>query len=190
MDLNGKTALVTGASRGIGEASAIALDRAGARVLVSGRTVSDLERVQLFFTEHLTPEVIQFPAFLSHDNDAKKLYSVTIAADEPEALRHLFESCIGVAPSRDADGALRFQAGFATVAIIPVHSMATRFPGCDVEQNLPYLIGLCLAVGDISLTVSCLTRGKIPFTTDNDGVLTVAPKDACGVLLQFREMQS
>ncbi len=44
-DLTGKTALVTGASRGIGEASARALAAAGARVLLSGRTVSDLERV-------------------------------------------------------------------------------------------------------------------------------------------------
>ncbi|MFT7647890.1 MAG: NAD(P)-dependent dehydrogenase (short-subunit alcohol dehydrogenase family) [Candidatus Poriferisodalaceae bacterium] len=44
-DLTGKQALVTGASRGIGEASAIALDRAGARVAISGRTESDLVRV-------------------------------------------------------------------------------------------------------------------------------------------------
>ena len=44
-NLKGKTALVTGASRGIGESSARALDAAGARVLLSGRTVSDLERV-------------------------------------------------------------------------------------------------------------------------------------------------
>ena len=45
MNLDGKTALVTGASRGIGEASAKALAAAGARVLLSGRTVSDLQRV-------------------------------------------------------------------------------------------------------------------------------------------------
>ena len=44
-NLSGKTALVTGASRGIGEASARALDAAGARVLLSGRTGADLERV-------------------------------------------------------------------------------------------------------------------------------------------------
>jgi len=44
-NLNSKIALVTGASRGIGEASAIALDRAGARVVLSGRTTADLERV-------------------------------------------------------------------------------------------------------------------------------------------------
>ena len=44
-ELNGKTAVVTGASRGIGEASARALDAAGARVVLSARTVSDLDRV-------------------------------------------------------------------------------------------------------------------------------------------------
>ena len=44
-ELNGKVALVTGASRGIGEDSARALDAAGARVVLSGRTVADLNRV-------------------------------------------------------------------------------------------------------------------------------------------------
>ena len=44
-ELNGKIAVVTGASRGIGEASARALDAAGARVVLTGRTVSDLDRV-------------------------------------------------------------------------------------------------------------------------------------------------
>ena len=44
-ELDGKTALVTGATRGIGEASARALDAAGARVILSGRTTSDLARV-------------------------------------------------------------------------------------------------------------------------------------------------
>ena len=44
-DLTGKIALVTGASRGIGEASARALDAAGVRVVLSGRTLSDLDRV-------------------------------------------------------------------------------------------------------------------------------------------------
>ena len=43
--LASKTALVTGASRGIGEGVARALDAAGARVVLTGRTVSDLERV-------------------------------------------------------------------------------------------------------------------------------------------------
>ena len=44
-ELDGRIAVVTGASRGIGEASARALDAAGAQVVLTGRTVADLERV-------------------------------------------------------------------------------------------------------------------------------------------------
>lgn len=44
-ELKGKIAVVSGASRGIGEASARALDAAGARVVLTARTMSDLDRV-------------------------------------------------------------------------------------------------------------------------------------------------
>jgi NAD(P)-dependent dehydrogenase (short-subunit alcohol dehydrogenase family) len=43
--LDGRTALVTGASRGIGAAAAVALDRAGARVALVARSRPDLEAV-------------------------------------------------------------------------------------------------------------------------------------------------
>lgn len=44
-NLSGKTALVTGGGRGIGEATALALAACGAQVLVSARTSSEIERV-------------------------------------------------------------------------------------------------------------------------------------------------
>jgi NAD(P)-dependent dehydrogenase (short-subunit alcohol dehydrogenase family) len=59
--LEGRIAVVTGASRGIGEASARALDAAGARLVLSGRTVSDLERV----AAELSNEAVVVPADLS-----------------------------------------------------------------------------------------------------------------------------
>jgi NAD(P)-dependent dehydrogenase (short-subunit alcohol dehydrogenase family) len=43
--LTGRTAIVTGASRGIGAATALALDRAGARVALVARSRADLEEV-------------------------------------------------------------------------------------------------------------------------------------------------
>jgi NAD(P)-dependent dehydrogenase (short-subunit alcohol dehydrogenase family) len=44
-DLSGKTALVTGATRGLGEVAAVALAKAGASVAVCGRSQPDMERV-------------------------------------------------------------------------------------------------------------------------------------------------
>jgi NAD(P)-dependent dehydrogenase (short-subunit alcohol dehydrogenase family) len=44
-DLTGKTALVTGASRGIGAAIAVALDRAGARVALTARSTEECRAV-------------------------------------------------------------------------------------------------------------------------------------------------
>ena len=45
LSLEGRTALVTGASRGIGAATATALDRAGARVALSARDRDALDKV-------------------------------------------------------------------------------------------------------------------------------------------------
>jgi len=45
MELQGKTAIVTGAGRGIGEGIALALAREGANVVVMDRNVEDANRV-------------------------------------------------------------------------------------------------------------------------------------------------
>ena len=89
--------------------------------------------VQLFLTEHLTPEVTRFPQYLVHPNDTRGIGSVTIVADNPESLRVVFETCIGVEPGMEPDGTLVFEAGHSTVEIIATGSLGARFPGCAVE---------------------------------------------------------
>src|SRR5215471_19719216 len=46
MSLSGKTALVTGASAGIGRATAVALAQAGARILATGRRQAELDALK------------------------------------------------------------------------------------------------------------------------------------------------
>ena len=55
--LDGRTALVTGASRGIGAAIARALDRAGARVALAARSRTGLEAVAADLTRE--PVIIE-----------------------------------------------------------------------------------------------------------------------------------
>ena len=45
INLNNKTALVTGAGKGIGKACAIAMAEAGANVIIISRTQKDLDNV-------------------------------------------------------------------------------------------------------------------------------------------------
>ena len=46
INLKNKTALVTGAGKGLGKACAIALAEAGAKVIIISRTSSDLTKVE------------------------------------------------------------------------------------------------------------------------------------------------
>jgi len=64
MDLNGKVAVVTGASRGIGEAVAVAFAREGAQLLLVARTEEDLERVAALCREAGSPRVLPVAADL------------------------------------------------------------------------------------------------------------------------------
>ncbi|MFC9641815.1 SDR family NAD(P)-dependent oxidoreductase [Streptomyces mirabilis] len=50
--LDGRTAWVTGAGKGLGRAIAVALSQAGASVAVTARTASDLERLEVERAEH------------------------------------------------------------------------------------------------------------------------------------------
>ncbi len=54
--LDGRTALVTGASRGIGEHCARALDAEGARVVLAARSVADMESVAAELTDAIVLE--------------------------------------------------------------------------------------------------------------------------------------
>lgn len=62
MDLRGKTAIITGASRGLGKAIAEALVEKGAKVFGLARTKEDLEKIQRNLGDKFIPVVLDLTA--------------------------------------------------------------------------------------------------------------------------------
>src|SRR6187402_1919894 len=76
--LDGKVAIVTGGSRGIGRATAARLVRAGARVVIAGRTRADLDRAVAGFDRPTDARGVQ--ADVSLEADVTRLVHEAVSA--------------------------------------------------------------------------------------------------------------
>ena len=77
MNLVGKVAVVTGSGRGIGKATAYALAKQGAEVVVSSRTQSDIDSVKKDI-EALGRKSLALRADVSNESDVKMLFAETL----------------------------------------------------------------------------------------------------------------
>lgn len=75
--LNGKIALITGASRGIGEATALIFGQAGADVVITARNSQELDRLADRI-EGLGVRALAVPADLTQEADVARLKAVTL----------------------------------------------------------------------------------------------------------------
>lgn len=80
LGLKGKTALVTGGSRGVGRAIAASLLREGARVMVSSLDAQRLEKSRAALAKDPGGEVKAHAANLERDSDVKALIDATVQA--------------------------------------------------------------------------------------------------------------
>ena len=78
LGLQGKVAIITGGSEGIGRAAAQSLGREGARVVVCGRRVDVLERAAADVAEATGAEIVAVPADVSQAADVARLVQTTI----------------------------------------------------------------------------------------------------------------
>jgi NAD(P)-dependent dehydrogenase (short-subunit alcohol dehydrogenase family) len=87
-DFAGKTALVTGAGRGIGRAVALGLGTAGARVILLARTAAQLEETRALLRERGVPagRVSVLPADLADEEDRGRAAAAALAAGRVDIL--------------------------------------------------------------------------------------------------------
>lgn len=78
LGLKGKTALVTGASKGLGRATAESFAREGMRVVISARTAPDLDRVAGEIHGRTGAEIAYFAGDLGDPATAEKLVRFTL----------------------------------------------------------------------------------------------------------------
>lgn len=93
LQIDGNAALVTASSSGLGKASATALAREGANVVINGRDEDRLEEAREEIEEVATGEVVAQPGDLTDADDVTAL--VDTAAEEFGGLDHLVTSAGG-----------------------------------------------------------------------------------------------
>jgi gluconate 5-dehydrogenase/3-oxoacyl-[acyl-carrier protein] reductase len=87
-DFTDKTALITGAGRGIGRAVALGLGGAGARVVLLARTAAQLEETRALLREHGVPagRVSVLPADLGDEEDRGRAVAAALATGRVDIL--------------------------------------------------------------------------------------------------------
>jgi dehydrogenase/reductase SDR family protein 4 len=76
-DLSGRVAIITGSTRGIGRATAEAMARLGARVVISGRKADVCEKVAAELTEH-GYEALPVACHIGHKDQLQALVDATV----------------------------------------------------------------------------------------------------------------
>ncbi len=78
MKLNGKVALITGGTRGIGYATALVFLREGAQVAINGRSKKQGEKASLELKSAGFPHVVFIPGDVSKSTEAERMIQATV----------------------------------------------------------------------------------------------------------------
>jgi 3-oxoacyl-[acyl-carrier protein] reductase len=78
-NLKGKVAIISGAGSGLGKETALAFARAGANIVICGRSYAKLEQVENFITSQYEVDVLPIRADVSSESDVKMLVQAAFA---------------------------------------------------------------------------------------------------------------
>ena len=129
-DFTGKTALVTGAGRGIGRAVALGLGGAGARVVLLARTTAQLDKTRALLREQCVPDgrISVVPADLADEQDRGRAAEAVLAEGRVDILVNNAATVEPLGPTIGiAAGELRL--AFEVNVVAPAALTAAILPG-------------------------------------------------------------
>lgn len=140
-----------------------------------------------FACQHLTPNLLRRPAWLEHPNGALAIKSVTIAADDPEAVRAPLETLFGAGATIATDSTVAVHTGHGLLLLARPDELSQLHPdpALDEPPEPPATVALTLAVADPDRTAAYLRTRDVPISRDIDGTVRVAPEQASGIFLEF-----
>lgn len=146
-----------------------------------------LPGVGTILCQHLTPELLRRPDWLEHDNAAVGVSSLTVAVDDPEALRPGLEAIFGPASTTATDSTVAVHTGRGVILLCRPDDVPELHPDADPDDfaAVPAVVALTVATTDCGRAEAVLKANGIPFGRDSDGTVRVAAADATGVFLEF-----
>ena len=129
-DFAGKTALITGAGRGIGRAVALGLGDAGARVVLLARTTAQLDETRALLRERGVPagRVSVLPADLADEEDRGRAVAAALAAGRVDILVNNAATVEPLGPTAGIKAA-DLRLAFEVNVIAPAALTAAVLPG-------------------------------------------------------------
>ena len=129
-DFKGKTALISGAGRGIGRAVALGLGDAGARVVLLARSTAQLEQTRVLLREHGVPDrrISVVPADLADEEDRGRAAVAVLAQGRVDVLVNNAATVEPLGPTVSI-GPAGLRLAFEVNVIAPAALTAAVLPG-------------------------------------------------------------
>ncbi|HEX4571404.1 MAG TPA: VOC family protein [Dongiaceae bacterium] len=145
----------------------------------------ELPDLRAFFCRHLSPEIVRRPAWLGHENGARRLAGLTIASDRPGDLAEAYGRLFGTAALRQVEGGIEIEAGSGRLSFLTPPALQACIRPLELpDYPRPRMAVQTIAVEDLDrLDETLRRRGHAPVAAG--GRYLLPPEAANGCLLEF-----
>ncbi len=147
---------------------------------------AETPEVRAFICQHLTPELIRRPEWLSHANGARQLESVTIVCDHPADAGFGYVPLFGEGSLKAGDGEVDVATPMGTLRFATPRWLGRHYGGAGeipaVER--PWPAAMTIAVDDLDRAAGMLARRGVTFH-DGEANLVLPASATGGTILEL-----